>query len=78
MKDICAICHDEYPNMNVDCCVAKYHIKCIDEWKLYSNSCPCCRAPLSNNRKYNILKLIICYLLINFGAYLILHYQIYH
>ena len=67
--DECPIClqvlYDNNEIIKLDCCIARYHKKCLHNWVLIKKDCPCCREKLTllRNCKYyscNIVSYIIC------------------
>ena len=45
MEDVCSICLDSNPTMNIitTCCKQYFHKSCYDEWLNYNYLCPLCR-----------------------------------
>ncbi|XP_062157504.1 probable E3 ubiquitin-protein ligase HIP1 [Alnus glutinosa] len=52
-EERCAICLEEYKNEEevgtVKNCGHDYHVGCIKKWLLKKNTCPICKAPLSDS-----------------------------
>lgn len=49
-NNLCSICYDEIENKAITmCCNTKFCIECISNWLHQKNSCPFCRAAISNS-----------------------------
>ena len=49
-NNLCSICYDEIDNKAITmCCNTKFCIECISNWLHQKNSCPFCRATISNS-----------------------------
>jgi hypothetical protein len=49
-NNLCSICYDEIENKAITmCCNTKFCIECISNWLCQKNSCPFCRATISND-----------------------------
>ena len=49
-NNLCSICYDEIQNKAITmCCNTKFCIECISQWLHQKNTCPFCRASISNS-----------------------------